>query len=280
MRPIFQLDVNNAFLYSNLVETIYMKLPNGYLSANDNGVCRLKKYLYGLKQAPRHWNAKRTAALIENGFSQRKSNYSLYTKYDKGVFVALLVYVDAIIITGNSITEIEKFRTFLETKFMIKDLGKLKYFLEYDMLSCNPAKTPLHSKLVITNEATIDDPLLDNITDYQKLMGGCGEGGDRVSRYVIKQEEHLRCCQVKGSKVEEKLVHLIMVVKFEVLIEKKKMCSLGLMRFDWLMEFLMKKRLEWNPWYDGLKKMKMIRRVGMMAYLIRKHRIEVAKHED
>ncbi|GJR51707.1 hypothetical protein Tco_1402228 [Tanacetum coccineum] len=43
----------------------------------------------------------------------------------------------------------------------------------------------------------------------------------------------------KGFKVEEKLVHLRMVVKFELLIEKKKMCSLGLMRFDWLMEFLM-----------------------------------------
>nr|GEZ33957.1 hypothetical protein [Tanacetum cinerariifolium] len=52
-------------------------------------------------------------------------------------------------------------------------------------------------------------------------------------------EEHPRCCQAKGSKVEEKLVHLMMVVKFEVLIEKKKTCSLGLMRFDWLMEFLM-----------------------------------------
>ncbi|GKA31874.1 hypothetical protein Tco_0718241 [Tanacetum coccineum] len=51
-------------------------------------------------------------------------------------------------------------------------------------------------------------------------------------------EEHPRCCQAKGLKVKEKLVHLMMVVKFEVLIKKKKMCSLGLMRFDWLMEFL------------------------------------------
>ncbi|GKG45300.1 hypothetical protein Tco_0495378, partial [Tanacetum coccineum] len=40
--------------------------------------------------------------------------------------------------------------------------------------------------------------------------------------------EHLECCQEKGSRDEENLVHLKMVVKFEVLIEKK-MCSLGLM---------------------------------------------------
>ncbi|GKD23321.1 hypothetical protein Tco_1225024 [Tanacetum coccineum] len=38
---------------------------------------------------------------------------------------------------------------------------------------------------------------------------------------------------------KEKLVHLKMVVKFKVLIEKKKMCSLGFMRFDWWMWFLM-----------------------------------------
>ncbi|GKF00649.1 hypothetical protein Tco_0027572 [Tanacetum coccineum] len=32
----------------------------------------------------------------------------------------------------------------------------------------------------------------------------------------------LKCCQAKGSKDEEKLVHLKMVVKFEVLIEKEE----------------------------------------------------------
>ncbi|GJZ90447.1 hypothetical protein Tco_0662374 [Tanacetum coccineum] len=38
------------------------------------------------------------------------------------------------------------------------------------MLACKPAKTPLLSKLVISNEASDKDPLLENITDYQKLM--------------------------------------------------------------------------------------------------------------
>ncbi|GJW73027.1 ribonuclease H-like domain-containing protein [Tanacetum coccineum] len=172
-----------------------VKLSKGRKAIGSNKVCRLKKSIYGLKQAPRQWNAKLTSTLIENGFSQSKSDYSLYTKFDKGVFIALLVYVDDIIITDNNISEIEKFKVFLKSKFMIKDLGKLKYFLgiklidtdkgiclnqrkyvldllsEYGMLACKPVNTPLMSKLVISNEASEKDPILDNIIDYQKLMG-------------------------------------------------------------------------------------------------------------
>ncbi|GJV74534.1 ribonuclease H-like domain-containing protein [Tanacetum coccineum] len=81
---------------------------------------------------------------------------------DKGVFLALLIYVDDIIITGNSVFEIEKFKVFLKSKFMIKDLGKLKYFLGIEVVDTDKA---------ISKEASDKDPLLENITDYQKLMG-------------------------------------------------------------------------------------------------------------
>ncbi|GJS60632.1 ribonuclease H-like domain-containing protein [Tanacetum coccineum] len=175
-------------------EVVYMRPPEDNFPL-DNKVCRLKKSIYGLKQAPRQWNYKLTSTLTENGFSQSKFDYSLFTKSNKGVFLALLVYVDDIIITNNNLSKIEKFKVFLMYKFMIKDLGKLKYFLgievididkdiclnqrkyvldllsEYGMLVCKPVNTPLLSKLVISNEATKSDHVLDNITDYQKLMG-------------------------------------------------------------------------------------------------------------
>ncbi|GJR69008.1 ribonuclease H-like domain-containing protein [Tanacetum coccineum] len=180
--PVFQLDVNNAFLYGDLVETVYVRAPEGYFPSR-NKVCRLKKSLYELKQTPRQWNTKLTSTLIENGFNQSKSDYSLYNKTDKGVFLALLVYVDDIIITGNNVSEIEKFKVFLKSKFIIKELGKLKCIClnqkkhvldllsDYGMLACKSAKTPLMSKLVISNEASVNDTILDNIIDYQKLMG-------------------------------------------------------------------------------------------------------------
>nr|GEU39364.1 putative reverse transcriptase, RNA-dependent DNA polymerase, Gag-polypeptide of LTR copia-type [Tanacetum cinerariifolium] len=52
-----------------------------------------------VKMAPRQWNAKLTTTLIEHGFEQSKFDYSLYVKKKGSMFVALLVYVDGIVIT-------------------------------------------------------------------------------------------------------------------------------------------------------------------------------------
>jgi hypothetical protein len=46
---IFQMDINNAFIYGDLNEEIYMLPPPGYLKEGNNRVLRLKKSLYGLK---------------------------------------------------------------------------------------------------------------------------------------------------------------------------------------------------------------------------------------
>ncbi|GKE24984.1 ribonuclease H-like domain-containing protein, partial [Tanacetum coccineum] len=167
-----------------LDETVYMDLLEGFYSSDDKRVCKLKKSLYGLKQAPRQWNAKLTQTLVECGFKQSKSDYSLFTKSEKGNFLALLVYVDDIIVTGNNVDETEKFKEFLRTKFQIKDLGKLKYFLgievletgfgiclsqrkycldllsEYDLLACKPSATPLEQNLAISNEPTEIDKFM------------------------------------------------------------------------------------------------------------------------
>ncbi|GKB04325.1 ribonuclease H-like domain-containing protein [Tanacetum coccineum] len=59
---VFQLDVNNAFLYSDLYEDVYMSFPEGYFNKDDKRVCKLNKSLYGLKQALRKWNENLTTA--------------------------------------------------------------------------------------------------------------------------------------------------------------------------------------------------------------------------
>ncbi|GJW45176.1 ribonuclease H-like domain-containing protein [Tanacetum coccineum] len=192
---LYQMDVNNAFLYGDLNETMYRTLPPGYFPKNETRVCKLNKSLYGLKQATKQWNAKLTSALVKCGFVQSKSDYSLFTKKFGDVFIILLVYVDDIIITGNNLHETNKFKQFLKTKFMIKDLGKLKYILgieiletatcvclnqriyyleligEFGLLASKPSYIPMQPNISLSSETKDDDPLLENVTDYQKLIG-------------------------------------------------------------------------------------------------------------
>ncbi|KAE8718891.1 hypothetical protein F3Y22_tig00109987pilonHSYRG00169 [Hibiscus syriacus] len=78
--PLFQMDVYNAFLQGDLVEEVYMSLPEGFCSQGETRVCRLQKSLYGLKQSSRQWNMKLTEALLMERYSQNKFDYSLKLK--------------------------------------------------------------------------------------------------------------------------------------------------------------------------------------------------------
>ena len=138
------MDVKNAFLHGDLEETVYMKFPPGYERAGfrfsltnshtptahpHSMVCKLTKSLYGLDQAPRQWFAKLSSVLKINGFTQSKSDYSLFTREEDGSFVAILAYVDDLILTGNNMAKITQAKAFLSKEFKMKDLGELRYFL-------------------------------------------------------------------------------------------------------------------------------------------------------
>lgn len=126
---IHQLDINNAFLHGDLNEEVYMVLPPGFQSDKPQQVCKLLRSLYGLKQASRQWNSKLSAALLSIGFIQAQSDPSLFTKVTSEYFIAILVYVDDIVVASSAMGPIDDLKLFLDKAFKIKDLGTLNYFL-------------------------------------------------------------------------------------------------------------------------------------------------------
>ena len=125
---LYQLDVNNAFLHGDLLEEVYMTVPEGVPNPY-NLVCRLRKSLYGLRQASRQWFDKLTDTLLLQGYTQSRNDYSLFI-YKHGTDITILaVYVDDIILTGSNLEHIQSVKQDLHDKFSIKDLGVLHYFL-------------------------------------------------------------------------------------------------------------------------------------------------------
>ena len=185
-----QLDVNNAFLHGDLDEEVYMLPPPGFGSKGE--VCRLTKSLYGLKQASRQWFAKLSSTIVDLGFIQSKSDYSVFTRVNKGSIIILLIYVDDILIASNDVDTVNAFKQFLDNKFKLKDLGTLKYFLGLEvarttkglslcqrkytlellsdtgLLASKPAKIPMEQSAKFSSAIGEDvpDPAL-----YRRLIG-------------------------------------------------------------------------------------------------------------
>ncbi|GKB33099.1 retrovirus-related pol polyprotein from transposon TNT 1-94 [Tanacetum coccineum] len=151
---LHELDVNNAFLHGYINEENYMLPPQGYDKAAKGQVCKLNRSLYGLKQALRQWNYELTKFLVGLGYVQSKHNYSLFVKQKQGTFTAALVYVDDVLITRDSETEIRKYIVDL-----LSDIG---------LTAAKPATflLPTELKLSLNKGTPLEDP-----STYRKLVG-------------------------------------------------------------------------------------------------------------
>ena len=131
-----QLDINNAFLQGTLNEEVFMAQPPGFVDPSfSNHICRLNKAIYGLRQASRAWYDELKTYLLSLGFKPTISDSSLFILTTSPSPIYILVYVDDIIVTGPSITIIDRFIYLLATKFSLKDLGSLSFFLGIEVLT-------------------------------------------------------------------------------------------------------------------------------------------------
>ena len=107
--------MKNAFLHGELSEEVYMELPPGCMipEMHSRKVCRLKKSLYGLKQSPRTWIGRFTKSMKAFGYCETNSDHTLFLKKQQGKIIALIVYVDDMVVTGNDPEEREALHDYL-----------------------------------------------------------------------------------------------------------------------------------------------------------------------
>ncbi|CAM8878063.1 unnamed protein product [Rhodiola kirilowii] len=170
-----------------------MEQPPGFVDKDrPDHVCVLRKAIYGLKQAPRAWYNALRSFLLDSGFVNALADTSLFILLKSDVIIFVLVYVDDIVITGNSATHVQKFIALLGERFSLKDLGTLSYFLgvevartslgltltqhkyindllrRVNMLDAKPVSTPMADKPPLAKSS---GTLLEDATEYRMVVG-------------------------------------------------------------------------------------------------------------
>ena len=131
--------------------------------------------------------------MLSFGFHSAKSDCSLFIQVTPHHTLFVLVYVDDVIIIGNSKPAIHQLITDLNATFSLKDLGQLHYFLGIEanytasgglhlsqsryisdllqkakMADCNASPTPMTSGLKLSKHGT---DLFEDATLYSSIMG-------------------------------------------------------------------------------------------------------------
>lgn len=192
---IEQMDVKTAFLYPEIEEEVYIRMPEGYKmfypqDKNVEGVARLVKTLYGLRQSPLAWFKVLDRLFRSKGFSRSNEDPSLYISKH----LIILVFVDDIVLFSKDKEAIRVAKGWLSQSFKMVDLGGLTLFLGMQitrdrkertlfvgqeryamkilerckMEACHGCKTPMNTKLELTK------PREDEVTgvvEYQSLVG-------------------------------------------------------------------------------------------------------------
>lgn len=191
---VHHLDVKSAFLNGELLEEVYVNQPEGFVKkGQEHKVYKLLKALYGLRQAPRAWYSRLNKYLKELGFEKCPYEQAVYTKKEGDECLIIGVYVDDLLVTGSSVSNIMKFKAQMNMEFEMSDLGKLAYYLgieveqnrdftelkqsayarklleKANLLGCNSVKYPMEPRVQMHKD---ENGKLVDATKYRSLVGG------------------------------------------------------------------------------------------------------------
>ena len=128
------IDVETAFLYGELEEEIYLKIPAGLdlvtgEKFEQEDCLVLLKAMYGLVQAARQFYKKLVRVTVEKmGFKKSDANGCLLMRVIELGTVILCVYVDDMLVVGDK-TAVEDFKQEIKKHFNTKEEGTLDEYV-------------------------------------------------------------------------------------------------------------------------------------------------------
>ncbi len=121
------IDFVTAFLNGSIDgHDIFIEQPLAY-KVGINLVCKLLKALYSLKQSPRIWYPVLHDFLCIKGFTRTEADHSIFVCWSKHWIIG--VYVDDLLVVGESQKEIDLLKKVLTTRFKMTDLGPVTHYL-------------------------------------------------------------------------------------------------------------------------------------------------------
>jgi hypothetical protein len=113
-----------------LKDTIYMRVPPGYLKAQDKGkVLLLLRSLYSLKQAGFKWSEELEKFFLDAEYMHSQVNQAVYFCRIAEEHTVITVSVDDMAVTSKHMKHIDRFKVQLHKRFEISNLGELTWLL-------------------------------------------------------------------------------------------------------------------------------------------------------
>ena len=145
------VDIETAFLYGELEEEIYMKVPEGlsiYLNVeyNDEDCVILDKSIYGLVQAARQFHRKLISVLMnEMNFKKCAGDECLLMRESESGTVVICVYIDDTLCAGPK-KALDIFKAELRNFFATKEEGKMDEYVGCQIKRINRDCLVMHQK--------------------------------------------------------------------------------------------------------------------------------------
>jgi hypothetical protein len=125
------MDVKSSFLNDEIEEEVYIEQPDGFtIHEKESHVCRLKKALYGLKKEPCAWYEKIDGYLMSLAFKKSVDDPNL-SYHIVGDRVSDFGPICDELFLNDLESLIDECKRALSSKFEMKDLGMMHYFLDY-----------------------------------------------------------------------------------------------------------------------------------------------------